>query len=281
MVFFDKAEFNDYSNFDDVRFSGSRARFGGAHFREAASFRQAKFSGWTEFSQTEFHADADFRSVQADRGNFSLAGANFTEVPDFTQAHFVKAPRLDNVKIPTRGSSSNNRDDVARYRNLRQLAVQGHDQERERMFLAAETRLRRLQETWWDLSFWLGIAYEYLSDFGRSISIPFWWWVGSIVCFALIYFMLIFFGVCGMDIITSSLSALYFSTKSAILMISLDSSTDKLDIIKAVDDCLNEQTKYSLWLALLIITLQIIQKVFSAALLFLFILALRNKFKIS
>ena len=81
---------------------------------------------------------------------------------------------------------------AARWRALRKLADDAHDHERERDFFAGEMLALRGSE---DKRFgpnadryWLGRAYQAVSDFGRSILRPFAWWLLTITLFAGLYF---------------------------------------------------------------------------------------------
>ena len=89
----------------------------------------------------------------------------------------------------------------ARWRALKQLAIQSYDTDRELLFFSEEVRAARFVCDWpipWPLwktapwggflRFWFGILYEIFSDFGRSILKPFLAWSLCIVIFA-VYFL--------------------------------------------------------------------------------------------
>jgi hypothetical protein len=78
------------------------------------------------------------------------------------------------------------RDMPARWRALKRLAIEGHDTERELQFFSGEMRSARFAGHWplpwpvwkadvWSgfLSFWAGLLYQILSNFGRSLVRPF------------------------------------------------------------------------------------------------------------
>ncbi|MEL6980266.1 MAG: hypothetical protein AAGM38_16530 [Pseudomonadota bacterium] len=123
-------------------------------------------------------------------------------MPDFVQAQFQKAPRLDNMRV---AGGERGADVAARWRALRGLAIDGHDHERERDFFAGEILSQRWASDkpfpwfWTDedgkrrLSwpngprFWFGLAYQLVSDFGRSTLRPVASWALSILVFAALY----------------------------------------------------------------------------------------------
>jgi len=77
---------------------------------------------------------------------------------------------------------------AARWRALKRLAIQGHDHAREQTFFKGELKARRWSEDKpWDAVFWFGVFYQVLSDFGRSLLRPLLWWGVSVVCFAGLY----------------------------------------------------------------------------------------------
>ena len=58
------------------------------------------------------------------------------------------------------------------------LAVQGHDHEREQLFFKGELLARRwVADKPWHARFWFGLFYQVLADFGRSLLRPFLWLV--------------------------------------------------------------------------------------------------------
>ena len=114
-----------------------------------------------------------------------MANAKFREVPNFQQATFVQAPRLDNVKIgpqPSRWAKlktffKGDSEKEGRWRALKRLASQGHDHTSEQLFFRGELLARRgVTDRYWHASFWLGVFYQLFSDFGRSLIRPLLWW---------------------------------------------------------------------------------------------------------
>jgi hypothetical protein len=252
-------------------------------FSGNARFRGATFSKYATFAGAHFRQQADFTAIHGERA-FNLSGATFDILPDFIQAHFDEAPRLDNLtlagSVEGRGFwrpllRASPADTPARYRALRRLAVQGHDHDNERRFLKREIRSRRyILDKPFHAAFWFGAGYDVLSDFGGSISRPFYWGLASVLAFAGLYYAIVFAG-CGPTPAEAFDQALYLSLKNAVLLINWDGA----DIPKAAK-CLADAKEASTRFALVLAAAQIVQKIWSAGLLFLFLLAVRNRFKI-
>lgn len=284
--FFGVAEFESTIFFSDI--GCRRTKFFGD-----AKFLMAKFVDYVSFDEAYFEQDADFSAIRGERG-FSLANVTFKKVPDFIQAHFEEAPRLDNVTIgttaPKKDGNNTNADDEAdddkanadsndietRFRALRRLAVQGYDHENERKFLKREIYARRgTKDLWWHLSFLVGLGYEWFSDFGGSISRPIIWGAGSVLAFAVIYFW-IAPGACPTSCYNAFGQALFLSLKNAILLISWENVVDGGKALT----CFKSPDKASIWPLLGFGAVQMLQKLWSAVLWFLLLLAVRNKFRI-
>jgi hypothetical protein len=316
---FYRSQFLGISAFKRAHFS-SDSMFNEAVFAKYTTFAYATFKGLhTSFEKVQFSDQADFRAISVERA-FDLGDTYFTQAPNFIQAHFAEAPRLDNckfeydvwrlgllrvillvrqrrlkllirlckrecelrlqpliviIKRSTRDAQLNDSD--ARFRALRRLAIQGHDHENERKFLQEEIRARRfVQDKPWHAAFLFGLAYGAFSDFGGSIGRPLLWGAALIGIFTVVYYYLALPGTCGGELGETWAKAWYLSLKNSIILISWDTDTG----IKKVTDCLNEAKDTSIGRALALGVAQITQKSCSAALLFLFALAIRNRFKI-
>lgn len=302
---FAQAQFSDAIGFLGTQFFGD-ARFNGVTFRQLASF-----------SGAHFYKCAILNAIRSGQ-SFSLEGTRFAIVPDFVQAHFEEAPRLDDMRVgarliaplplnePNSEAPSNNwvklklilarwRAYVIRtvkgiwnrllhadqnlpacFRALRRLAIQGHDHENERVFLKGEIRARRCTVDYpWHAAFWFGLGYELLSDFGGSIARPVYWGTASVLAFAVVYSRFAS-GTCGLLDTEAFGQALFVSLENAILLISWDSI---MDGAKA-PSCFMSQGA-SIWPTLSFGAVQIMQRLWSAVLWFLLILAVRNRFRIS
>lgn len=215
--------------------------------------------------------------------------------------------------------------------------MQGHDNEREQIFFAEELKSLRGSTDWllprpWNLfrrgaplwqggaRYWLGLLYQWFSNFGRSLVRPVLWWGASIGVFALGYlgrhFMAhsppypsamlgwlwgtmqswpgdlglarasdLSFGLtCLKGSGDPMASALYLSVHKGSLVAGL-SGSDKL--LQAYACLYGEDTSYTASAQQLIpvipdavVFLGLLQTVLSATFIFLFLLALRSQFRI-
>ena len=180
-----KGRFANTASFKHVIFSGA-ATFCETMFSKEADFESATFAGHTEFNGTKFYNRAVFSSARSESA-FSLAGTCFEQVPDFRQAHFLEAPNLDNVVVRP-GNDDLTR--ASRYRALKRLAVQAHDHIRELEYFANEIKARRNHEDQWrHARWWVGWLYQFLSNFGRSMSRPVLVWGLLTILFASSYLL--------------------------------------------------------------------------------------------
>ncbi len=206
---FGSTTFTGHADFLSATFTRD-ARFGGATFRGAARFRSVIFLGDASFENATFRANATFGSTAF--GNYTtfagarflkeasliglkveralnLKGAKFAQVPAFNQSDFKQAPFLDEVSFPIPGFFRMGKAElISQYRAIRRMAIQGTDYEREHMALKGELRSRRwTTDKWWYPSLWLGIFYDGAADCGRSIVRPLAIWFASVFVFAVLY----------------------------------------------------------------------------------------------
>ena len=86
MAHFARSSFDDHADFRKAKF-GEITRFDHASFNEAVRFERASFGGWTLFNGAEFSKDADF------------SGANFGARSDFSEATFLAAPKFFEARL--------------------------------------------------------------------------------------------------------------------------------------------------------------------------------------
>lgn len=200
---FTDAGFDEKANFHTCRFSGParfeatsfarRADFAGATFDVSTTFGEASFSDGATFASARFAGAATFVRMRS-QGPFTIVGTEFSEVPDFTEAGLATPVRLDETGIADAPlfAFTTDRTLAERYRALKRMASAGRDRERERFFHAAEFRARRGNDALpfgaGSAGFWLGYAYQLISDFGRSVFRPLGIWALSALVFVQIYF---------------------------------------------------------------------------------------------
>jgi hypothetical protein len=189
---FDKAQFSGSTQFQHSVFQGP-ASFEGASFAWHAYFQAAAFPAGAWFTEAYFRRSADFSRIVAD-GDFALTGCRFEQTPpNFVSARFATPPAFRDLQIPSGAEPGlfvqsviggfflwivRQLDETLkqRYRLLRQLAAQAGDSANELLFACAEMRSRRYtQDKPWHAAFWLGIIYELVSNFGRSVVRPILW----------------------------------------------------------------------------------------------------------
>jgi hypothetical protein len=194
-VGFWEAAFNREVRFNRATFRG-RAFFRDVRFNAAASFTQSRFEGPATFARALFRQKADFEGMDSSAA-FTLADASFHQVPSFIGATFKGILRLDNVRTPRYRwlGYTPDKDARARFRELRRRAVEAQDRGRELEFFAQEFRTGRFHSKrfppWlpkvWHLGFWLGLAFEGFSNFGRSLWRPLLWWLALAALFAVFF----------------------------------------------------------------------------------------------
>lgn len=164
--------------------------FNNSIFYDYVDFSNSLFKSMTNLANCKFYKTLDNSYIQSENA-YTLENAFFkNNLPNFIQANFTEAPRLDNIKIEDNVSPGSFKNSIttfihpdikARYQALKRLAVQAHDHENEQKFWAGELRsdrsLRNEDGSWnrrpLISAFWWGnIAYEFFSDFGRSIVRP-------------------------------------------------------------------------------------------------------------
>lgn len=215
-AWFAKCTFDKIARFDGTTFNKG-ARFEDCTFRGDVAFSASCFVRYATFDRIKCHGQVSFQGVEA-RSAFTMAGASFSKVPIFYQATFSEAPRLDNVSIQPanrkgiaraavwnrlKGSSDTSfstrwrqlkaqgNEAAVRWRTLRRLASQGHDHQRKMLFFREEVLSSRwISDKPWQAYFWFGLLYQLFSDFGRSLSRPILWWLIWWKGFSLVYFAL-------------------------------------------------------------------------------------------
>jgi hypothetical protein len=216
-----------------------------------------------------FEKEANFTAMRGGI-SFSLAEAQFCMVPNFIQANFSEAPRLDNLHIEP--IYKGNLELPARWRALKRLAVQSLDHEQELLFFKGELQSQRWTEgNKWPAGFLLNLLYQVISDYGRSAWRPLLIWLGLTILVGSVLFASVSFGwvdaaqACAAGWWDSVMAAVLFSLSFFNL-----NSTNNFDQFYT---CAYGEN-YTVYVV------SILHKLISAALIFLFLLALRNQFRI-
>lgn len=165
---FSRANFEGDTSFDESVFNGYTI-FDDASFTAAANFRAIDGRKTFSLAGTTFTVLPDF--IQA----------HFTEAPRLDHCRIEPDGER---KTPAVGAS----DRSARWQALKRLAIQGHDHVQEQLFFKGELKSRRgITERPWHAAYWFGWLYQVLSDFGRSMALPLVWWAVVVVTFTFVY----------------------------------------------------------------------------------------------
>lgn len=308
------ATFLNDAKFNDAKFSGdaqfTKARFSGrvwfikTIFSANANFISTNFEGISIFEEAKFIGNSGIATGTAyftaarSADYFSLEGTSFENVPYFDQTRFDEAPTLDNIIVNPSSHADDSRYLPSRWRHLRRLATQGYDHERERDFFAEEIKSRRSVFDFWNGRncgrWWTGILYQGFSDFGRSLTRPLFWFLGSVLAFAHSYIfvhILQRFGAetalldaqCFNDYGNPFRAALNLSFARSSVVGSIwarDGVTRALQCLYNTDNGPFMAGEMVVHLPSWVVASGYLQTLFSAVMIFLFLLAVRNHFRI-
>ena len=297
---FRAAAFSGKAEFRAAAFS-SNAEFSEANFSKIASFVQTDFTGFTSFDRCRFEECANYHAIKVSR-SFSLSQAWFRQVPDFTQARFAESLKLYATHIEPQRVWPRSLADfktllkgninlAARWRALKRLAVAAHDHDRELLFWKGEVLARRWSvDKPWHALFYCGLFYGWLSDFGRSVVRPLIGWALGLLGFTG-YYLSQHLGddwLCGAGPGNTLTAALGLSLRNALVLPGSGSAT-RLDQIYAClygihgDGAMTPAplpARFQPVIPDAIAFAGVLQNLWSAVMLFLLFLALRNHFKI-
>ena len=275
-----QANFSGYFIVDDCVFSGD------------VGFDHANFLDGAYITGSSFKKNAYFKAVSG-KGLF-LTNVDFARLPDFAAAHFDEAPQLSGVDLAPSRFAKDPTTSPERWRALRRLAIHDRDHELELRCFEGEIRARRgTVDNWTHLRFWAGYAYQLLSGFGQSMTRPLIGLGASILVFAGLYLATSYHAsqsevmppACIPSSAEAFASAATLSIHRALPFAGIGSS-GKADQIYA---CLyglrtNTQSDHALVTGPVIPNTVVIagtlQFFISALLMFLFVLAIRNHFRI-
>ncbi len=245
------------------------------------------FSSFNELIRKKFTAAGSVSLRHTHTKRLVMEGAKFDRVPDFVGMHVDGPVELDFVeigeeppedvrKLPPRERAA---ELTARWRALKRLAEQGRHHYYTALFARNETRAREpLDREQRPLAARVGRIYGALSDYGLSLWRPWAWWSGAVVVCAVLYWVAYWlswdhapFLGCIADEGSTVGAALWRSLRSALVFGGAFTAAD-FDWARACLFGASEPWPVTL--------LGIVQSVFSAVLLFLFLLAVRNHFRI-
>ena len=286
---FTHTKFKNEASYIDATFEGLTV-FHDSEFEGAARFLQCSFKRGVSFIGSSFKKIAMFKAVSG-KGLFSVSNVKFISLPDFTEAHFEEAPLFDDVELKPECFEKSQAHETklnlpSHWRALKRLAIQAHDHDRELQFFKGEIIARRgTEDKLTHARFWFGWLYQLLSDFGRSMGRPLFWLGISLVLFATIYAyqspadwnqLLIEPISCIDGPGDSRMVALGVSVTNAFPFATISSS----DLLNQFYTCLYGIQESGPVIPYVVTFASVIQFFVSAVLLFLFLLAVRNHFRI-
>ncbi|WP_299617078.1 pentapeptide repeat-containing protein [Pelagibius sp.] len=183
---FSQAAFTRGVRFRRVNFNGP-AWFRQCGFFGATDYSQSRFLRSADFNAIETTtafslAGATFQVVP------DFVQAHFSEALRCDDISIATKSFRPRTWAEAKDGFKGNPDLPARWRALKRLAIQGHDHEHEQIFFKGELLARRWHaDKPWSAAFWFGVLYQWLSDFGRSLLRPLVWWGVSLVLFAGVY----------------------------------------------------------------------------------------------
>jgi uncharacterized protein YjbI with pentapeptide repeats len=179
---FPGATFSKWANFPGATFS-ERAVFQGATFSERADFQGATFSKWADFQDATFSGWADFQGATF-RGEISFVNAELKGETSFAAAEFkAEPPRFFNAKPhegtvwhrvhwPDRPKDSERAERfIDAYERLKLEMDRLKKHEDELNFFAREMQCRRVLQ---GVSGLPAALYGLLCNYGRSYVRPLW-----------------------------------------------------------------------------------------------------------
>ncbi|NRA89377.1 MAG: hypothetical protein HRU28_18765, partial [Rhizobiales bacterium] len=273
-VSFNNVRFNSDGDvsFDSLVFANENKSFNGG-----VSFERTQFTGIVSFAnlqETETIKSFSFKHASFEK-SLTLPNSTFSCVLDLTDTKLGHSVTLHNLDCKLnrerqfeklgfyKAYSATDEDDAARFRRLKEIAVANKDHDRALAFHGEELRAKR----WHDLTFFQSMVnaiYSGISNYGQSLINPF---LGMIFLLIASIIMHSHFAECynfwtAFNYSSSNIVPFLSSAKSA--------ASDNLKILYP------ESTGgVPEWLY--IVTL--ITQLFNYILIFLFGLALRNKFK--
>lgn len=258
---FESAVFSGTAGFHYAKFSGD-AHFDSTSFSKYAQFESAVFSGNAHFERALFSKSINFLNCKFfSRTRFE--GAVFeTEPPDFRGALLHEATEFHNVKWPKIPRDKEVAQwHVYRYERLKLEMDRLKKHEDEQAFFVREFRSRRQLYPWYSPIWALSIGYDFFGGFGLSVIKPL---AGLVLLWAIsTMFFALHSGTTGR--IFSWREAANFSFASGFSFLSMSRRFFN-------ETYLGQMSEFQQ-------AMSIFDAIVAGVLLFLFILAVRNKFR--
>ncbi|MEX0921393.1 MAG: pentapeptide repeat-containing protein [Rhodovibrionaceae bacterium] len=175
---FSRIKIGEYCSFSSSSFE-DEAAFINSDFPEVADFSKARFSSYVGFNEARFPGSAEFMS------------ASFNYTADFSTSVFAIPPTFDGRTIhpdtiwPEEEdqwpSATNDKEEAKRaertWSSLRLAMNHAQRHNAEMDFFGRELDARRVHSSFEIRN--VILLYKLLSDYGRSVSRPLYWWLGA------------------------------------------------------------------------------------------------------
>ena len=238
------------------------------------------------YVQGTFERDVSFIRLRVG-GTASFANSVFSKVPDFRDAKFDRPPSVANMFVPRpklvrrgwrRFKVAAQLGDAGKYRKLKAMALAANDHEKDGEFFAYEMLAKRGVEPTGFFPLLFNTLYHQLGNFGQSYIRPMAWMVASFIFFVAVYGAII--GPAG-GWPHNFLFAIEYSFRNSVplfgaLFRTLPTPKNYIGWFDAMFgklDATNVNMELIGWFGMA-------QAFFGGVLLFLLLLALRNKFRL-
>ena len=244
------------------------------------------------YVKANFHDKTIFKRITVTE-SASFSGSIFKyKVPDFRDAVFQRPPEVSNMEVPPPKFKKKlwwqqlcfrraaDEKDVEKYRKLKSMASAAHDHEKDVEFFAYEMMAKRGQETdtFWGLLF--NTLYYSFSGYGQSFLRPMSWMISSFLSFGIFYCCTIFIFIENWkwsDVGFASLLSLrnVLPIGSVLSRFSI-TPEEHVSWFSCKYKMLDREGLSVDWITVI----GVFQNIFGVIFLFLFLLVLRNKFRL-
>lgn len=140
------------------------------------------------YVRANFPKAVDLRRLHV-HGTANFSNCKFKHVPNFRDAKFDRPPEVADMqvsrpKLEGWTSRAVDEEDAAKFRKLKAMALAANDHEKDGEFFASEMLAKRGTETTDVFGLMFNSLYWWLSDFGQSIVLPILWGIASYFAFA-------------------------------------------------------------------------------------------------
>ena len=167
-TYFGGTTFDGKANFTDAKFSGE-SNFANAVFIGESDFSNAVSSGDVDFTSAKFGGYADFIDATFETRCSFYQAKSEKNVPNFIGAQYKTAPLIEGFKIPWVKDLPEV--DIEAYRQLKKFAIEGANHEQEVRFFGFETRCKMYLDYPALTRFSIRL-YWVFSNFGQSLIRP-------------------------------------------------------------------------------------------------------------